>query len=323
MLKNIVIIGAGQLGSRHLQAMKGVKESLNIEVIDQEARALTIARQRYDDIPGVSNSRIHYTQSFDTMPDSVDVAIISTSSANRKEAIVQLLEKTDVKYLVLEKILFQDEKDLYEVQQFIDLKKVETWVNCPMRMMPFYKLLKSEFNNQITYQISGSNFGLVTNLIHYLDFIGYLVGCNDFSLDTKRIDKELVPSKRDGYMELNGTISASFIDGSVLEVTCLKRGDLPFFSQIFNQHKRVLINEFQQKAFWTSYQDRGKLCEVEAKIPYQSELTTILVEQLLRSGCCDLPTYQESMKTHIIMMKSLTDFINEFTEYKGKSFPFT
>ena len=44
-MKRIFIIGAGQLGSRHLQALKSSSNSLNIFIVDPSLESLNIAKE--------------------------------------------------------------------------------------------------------------------------------------------------------------------------------------------------------------------------------------------------------------------------------------
>ena len=43
---HIAIIGAGQIGSRHLQGLTKIKQSINITVIDPNPAALKMAKKR-------------------------------------------------------------------------------------------------------------------------------------------------------------------------------------------------------------------------------------------------------------------------------------
>ena len=47
----IFIIGAGQIGSRHLQALRAVRIPLKISVIDPSTESLDLAKQRYEEMP--------------------------------------------------------------------------------------------------------------------------------------------------------------------------------------------------------------------------------------------------------------------------------
>ena len=49
---NIVLVGAGKLGSRHLQALSQVKiKDINIHVVDLNTSALSTAKDRFKEMP--------------------------------------------------------------------------------------------------------------------------------------------------------------------------------------------------------------------------------------------------------------------------------
>ena len=63
----LLIIGAGQLGSRHLQGLSKINNDIEIAVVDPNRDALELAHNRYEEMP--SNSHIH----------SVDYHVLSSS----------------------------------------------------------------------------------------------------------------------------------------------------------------------------------------------------------------------------------------------------
>jgi hypothetical protein len=95
------------------------------------------------------------------------------------------------------------------------------------------KDLKSKNFN---YNVTGSNYGLVTNAIHYLDYASWLSGTTDYSLDFSQLDTKVVESKRKGYLELNGTLRANFKSGAVASVTCFAKGSLPIVVEVRMKH---------------------------------------------------------------------------------------
>ena len=47
-MKTVLVIGAGQLGSRHLQALKLVQNDLSISVVDPFQASLDVAKERFE-----------------------------------------------------------------------------------------------------------------------------------------------------------------------------------------------------------------------------------------------------------------------------------
>ena len=93
-MKKIIIIGAGNIGSRHIQALKSVKTPLKIHVIDPSVKALKISKERYDSIhPDILNHEISYSRDLNIQDDQIDIAIIATTSKVRRGVIENLLER--------------------------------------------------------------------------------------------------------------------------------------------------------------------------------------------------------------------------------------
>ena len=306
--KKILIIGAGQIGSRHLQALKTVNLPLDIFVVDQSDVSLKIAKERYDSIPaGKTIHNIEYSQ--ELLKNKIyDIAIIATTSGPRAALTKELLSKSRVKYLILEKLLFTKKNDYALIGKLLKTRRVKAWVNCPMRMIPFYKEFRKELDRQkITYILHGNQSGLATDLIHHLDYIAYLTGSKEFSLNTGLLDKKIKDSKRKGYLEITGTLTAEFKNGSLGLFRCDDKGSTPKIIEILSQRKRYIIKENEGKA----------------QIPYQSQLTTTLVENLLTTGKCELPTYKESAKYHLMALEPLLKFLNKILKRKYNYYPFT
>ena len=139
-MKKIFIIGAGQLGSRHLQALKNITIPLDINVIDPSKKSLDIAKQRYDSIKIIDNNNVSYYESINDVDSLsiVDLVIIATASNVRFQATIQLLNKFSVKTIIFEKILFNNPKDYSKIHKLLKSKNVSAFVNCTMRMMYFY-----------------------------------------------------------------------------------------------------------------------------------------------------------------------------------------
>ena len=47
---NVAIVGAGQLGSRHLQGLSKVNININISVVDPKKHSLQLARSRFNEM---------------------------------------------------------------------------------------------------------------------------------------------------------------------------------------------------------------------------------------------------------------------------------
>lgn len=322
-MKNVCIIGVGNIGSRHLQGLKKIKFPLSIEVVDPSTESLEIARQRYQQIESATNHKISFLQNILDLSKKIDLAIVATNSDTRRLVIEKLLEISSVKYLLLEKILFQKKEDYFVIEKLLEKNGCKTWVNFSMRTMPFYHELKGQVKESLQMIVSGSQYGLVTNIVHFIDYIAYLTNCYDFTVNLIGLDKKLITSKREGFLELNGTFNAYFKDGSLGSFTCYSSGETPFVIEVISSNYRCISKESERKAYVSSSLHGWNWIEVESNIPYQSDMTNLVAEEIFRKGNCVLTPYDKAVKIHIQMLEPLVKFLNRYPDKSYNLYPFT
>lgn len=322
-MKNVCIVGAGNIGSRHLQGLKKVTLPLNIEVVDPSAESLGVAKQRYEQVDSPITHKVNFLQNLNSLSKNIDLAIIATSSNIRRKVIEELLKKSDIKYLILEKILFQKKADYLFIEKLLKKKSIKTWVDFSMRTMPLYHDLKANLKGKIQMTASGSQYGLITNTIHFLDYIAFLTDCYDFRITTEGLERRLIASKRPGFWELNGTLSAYFKNGATGYFTCHAGSDAPFMIEVFSPQYRCISKESERKALISSPEGKWQWEEVNSNIPFQSEMTNLVAEDILKTGDCVLTSYSQALKIHLQLLESLREFINEFSDKRFDFYPFT
>jgi predicted dehydrogenase len=323
-MKTICIIGAGQIGSRHLQGLKKVSQPLRIFVVDPFEQSLHIARERYDAIQGKEDHHVEYLHSMNDLPESIDVAIIATGANVRRKVIENVLRQTTVRFFILEKLLFQSLEDYVAVETLLKKHKAKAWVDCSMRTIPFYAQLKKDFD-QSTFQffVTGGNFGLITTIIHYIDLIAYLGNCYEYTMDTTSLEKDLLSSKRKGFFEMKGTIRFFFTNGIFATITSYSDSTLPLQIEIVSSKARCICWEEENKALIVAEKDQWKRQRMKPNIPYQSEMTTYVIEDLLQKGDCALTPFHLSAQLHIILLTGLLTFLNKDNTQKVVCVPFT
>lgn len=325
-MRRVFIIGAGQLGSRHLQALKNVNQSLEVCIIDPSRKSLDVAKERYDSIQVRDKNEVSYHESIENIDciNKVDIVIIATNSNVRANVTFNLLNKFEVKTIIFEKILFQKREDYFTILKLLKSKSVNAYVNCCMRMMSFYNEIKTSFKgSNFKYLVSGSQYGLVTNLIHYIDHVCFLNQNTNYEADSRFLDKKLIKSKRNGFYELNGSFQVNFKNGTQGFFTCEPKGNSPILIQAYNDKLHFISKESERKVLISKAENDWKWEEIEFNIPYQSQLTTILIEDLFNDQSCSLPNYEESMKIHLPFLDSLLDFVNDNCSIKFDYYPFT
>ena len=319
-MTRIKIVGAGQLGSRHLQALQAIKTPLEIHVIDPSPISLQVAQERFEAVAKNTNHVAYFSTDFvDTGP--ADIAIVATNSNVRRLAVEALLRSSDVKYLILEKLLFDKPEDYISASKIISEGELKVWVNCPMRVMPVYENIREKLKGKrINYSVSGSQFGLVTNAIHYLDHMCHITGANDYLVHTDGLDKTTIASKRDGFLELTGTLLAYTDDGSRCEITCHAAGSAPVIVEISSDSDRYIVRESEGKLWHSGQETNWAWTEESCSIPFQSQITTGVVQSLLEDGTCGLTSFEASKQMHLSLLGPLNKLLTASAKTVALSF---
>lgn len=302
----VAIIGAGQLGSRHLQGLKGASSPLSITVVDSSEDSLKVAQERYDAISAVGEKEVKYVSGIDSLPKTLDLVIVATGSKPRAAIVKSLLDTKSVTNLVLEKVLFPELSAYDEIAKLLSEEDVRCWVNCPRRMYGMYQEIAKliDVNKPLRMVYGDENWGLCCNSIHEIDLFMYLIGENKYSIDTTSVNPQIEPSKRNGYIEMTGTLVVKTPKGNELVLTSVNGFDGKAGITITNGEKIIYVDETH--GFWLD----GNI-ENRFSVPYQSQLSGILADELLTSGTCQLSSYELSASYHKPFIIALLQKYNE------------
>ncbi len=312
---NILISGAGQLGSRYLQGLSKVTKALKIYVFDISSESLLVAKERWEECNN-NKYEVEYISDYNKLPNSINLTIVSSTANVRVEIIKNILQFSKVEYWILEKILAQSIDDLNEINNLIK-NPTHAWVNTPMHAWPLYKQLINLYPNPTKVISNFLNFrGLACNSIHYIDFISRWTNSDIENIDVSHLHKFWVPSKRLGFYEIEGKLNLKYKDGSILNMT--SKTDENIYSV------EIKVND----NLWKIYENEGYAINIKGEkikgaVLYQSDLTPIIVENILINGLCELPTLSQSINQHLPLLESLTNHWNNYMEIKCTSLPIT
>lgn len=321
----LALIGCGQLGSRHLQALTQLERPAQIEVVEPDPAAVALAQSRLKEMRGPNHLvSVKFFHRLRELSPVLDLAIIATTSSVRQAVLEELLAKTKVRYLLLEKVLFQSVESFGSVRRLLSRKKVKAWVNCPRRIWPFYRTLKSKFHGaSVDYRASGSRINLGSVAVHLLDHLTFFTDQHDYKLSPLRLDNTTVPAKRPGFIEFTGTLEASLRGGSSISITSYRAGNAPFLISLTSPAARCLIREPEGKAWLSEAATGWDWREILFTAVPQSQLTQQVVGRILETGNCELPTFAQSAKLHIPLLKALMAHLRKIKKKSVTSCPIT
>ena len=125
-MNNVLLVGCGNIGSRHLQGLAQSNININITICEPNKNSISIAKNRFNEMP--TNSKVkslNYLKSINELNENYDLAIIATTSKKRRNFIRDLLNKINIKYFIIEKIAFQSISDFEFILELFRRKKTD------------------------------------------------------------------------------------------------------------------------------------------------------------------------------------------------------
>jgi hypothetical protein len=301
MSYSLLLVGAGQLGSRYLQGVVASNSDLEITVVDPSSESLETAKSRWIEAGG--DQSLHKVRWLSSIPSDlwrVDVALVVTSSKGRANLIEKIANAIDVRYWVLEKVLTQSSEELRAIQSVLAGCK-GAWVNTPRRMMSWHQSLKDAFASRRPLEVSyfAGLWGLACNSIHFIDLVAWWSGEALVSVDTSVLDHHWHESKRAGYFEITGELVAHFSGGTSLRLRSKEDAQAQPIQVVLRDG---VIWEVDEPA-GTAHSSGGE--QLDGSIEFQSQLSGRLVDNILQRGECDLPSLDESSSMHTIFLDAM------------------
>ncbi len=303
----VVLIGAGQLGSRHLQGLARLQHPARITVIDPSAKALEVCRERVAEIEGWNRHTYSFQMEMNDLQDA-DVAIIATNADVRRTVIETLLSTIQVRYMLLEKVLFQRVSDCIEVGRLLNERGVKAWVNAPRPMWKDYQALKAALaGDRIrSFRTGGAEWKMASNAYHMLDLYGWLLDDELCWLHADEIDQEPVPAPRAGFYELHGSLSGRFSGGCYFSMSDHAHAPRNLYLLIETEARLIYLSEKERRLCVVSGDPLNEAIDEKTFNPeYQSGLTHLAVEDIMQHERCALTPYQKASSVHELLLRTL------------------
>lgn len=296
-MKTIWLIGCGNIGFRHLQALVALPEPVSVLVIEPAVALHDRIRAEIATLPE-DGHRVQLSQDLPETSQMPDLAIVATAAPPRAAIVHALTRDSSPRAVVLEKILAQTDAELDAMEG--DLSATPTHVNCPRRYFPGYLALRDQLapDRPLSVAVTGSQFGLGSNAVHFLDLLEFLNASPLVEVDGAGLDTGSKASKRAGFQEIYGTLQARAQNGASLAVTCLddEKPNLAIrvttaSGQTFDIDEagsRVTDQHNASEAFGTRF---------------VSQTPEIYGDALV--GACGLPSLQDSLRQHRLYLAAL------------------
>lgn len=297
-MKSVLLIGCGNIGFRHLQALLQMGSPAKITIVEPNLAA-------HPRIVALMTEHLapHQMELCDALPNTpghFELAVLATSANHRRTIVEDLLSRHSVGAIILEKVLFQRLEDFDAVRALLAAKVVQAYVNCGRRYFPGYIELKQRFAKQakpLDILITGQAFGLASNAVHFLDLAEYLNSSVLTKLDATGLLAGSVTAKRAGCVEIFGSLTAQFENDSRLTIDCRADGPLNVVVKIFCQDTAITIDEVARR-----------ITEAEVSNAFMSKNVSECVEiydSVLQTGHCSLTPYADSARQHLLYLSAV------------------
>jgi hypothetical protein len=284
----VVIVGFGSIGFRYFEAINKIKLSnIKLFIIDKKIKFLLKKHN-------LEKWTINTSNNFKSIPKKIDLCIVSTTCKNRHILLKKLVEKSNLKNLILEKPLTQSPTELLKLNRILKNMK-NVWVNTDRRSLDIYKFVGSRLNikSKIIMKVEGNSWGICCNSLHFIDLFNFLSNQLLSTIDEKSI-LSWFPSKREGFQELD--------DGKLK----LKFGkhELYLSSRKNSKQKNLKIYIKNEKNFFHIKEkiDIFELKFKEKKSYFKNEPLSVkmknIIENILLKKKSTLPNYSNSAKLY-------------------------
>ena len=284
----VVLVGFGSIGFRYFEAINKIR-SLNIKlfIIDKKIKSLI---KKYN----LEKLTINTSNNLKSIPKKIDLCIVSTTCQNRHILLKKLVEKSNLKNLILEKPITQSPTELLKLNRILKNMK-NVWVNTDRRSLKVYKFIGSRLNtkSKIMMKVEGNSWGICCNSLHFIDLFNFLSNQFLWTVNEKSM-LSWIPSKRDGFKELD--------DGKLK----LKFGkhELHLSSRKDSKPKNLKISIKNEKKFFNIKEkiDIFELKFKEKKSYFKNEPLSVkmtsVIKKILLKNKSNLPNYLISAKLY-------------------------
>ena len=323
---NCLIIGFGNIGRRHLESLSKSKKKISFYILEKNLFFLKKFKKKK--IINYDKHNFYFYEDLTVINQKeFDLAIFATNSDNRYKLFKFVSSKKKIKNIIFEKVVFQSIYQFNKALKILNKKKINAWVNCPRRNIYFFKNLKKKikYSKNFTMTFEGNNWHMCSNTIHFLDLFFFYIGINKNIKFKTELKNQLIKSKRSGFYETNGKIEV-FTKNSCKKLILLD-------SELNKKNSRLIIEHDNHKIIIimnnkknnVSFYLKNKLTRVaKFHMPFQSQMTLGIFEDILKKNRCELAKIKESFYHHKLLYSIFANFFKKnLSKKKIINFPIT
>ncbi len=303
---NILIVGCGNIGKRHLFAINNSNYNFNLQVLEKDTVKINKSKK-------INKGFNNYIKNYSDIDKNIELILICTKAYKREKIVKSVLKYCNPKYMILEKIPFQNMINYRDILQLSKKRKIKTWVNFPFRYQPYYKYLqniifkKNKFFSMIV--LLSKSDDLFSSGIHFFDLFLHKTE-TDLKIEHMKVTKK--------NNDFNGKFKGEFVFSSKNRTLAVLNSNSKFQQKIhvFGSKNNYKINFFSNKANqWNNpcvnfFENNKKL--IQFNHLWQSQLTHIYLMDIKKRGKCFLPTLKDSYKCNELMIEAFRQKLSPY-----------
>jgi hypothetical protein len=328
-MKTIAIIGAGQLGSRHLQGVLKSELNFKVFVIDPNLASIEVARIRSKEI--AHNHEVYFKQEISELPLELNLVIVATNSDVRLNIIKKLISQSIIETLILEKVLFQALCEYKEALELFEESPTTVLVNHPRRMQELYLGLRHFIlgcpNEHFEVEFIGHNWGIGCNALHVSDIVEFLFDDFVMSYDCRHLDREILQSKRNNFIEFSGKLIGTTHKGHNITLvsynTIKNHQSYPQFT-IKSPSVSIEVKEGSSEIIISTKKPKTSIQTMTfTPLLFQSDLSKIIADKALKGQIVGLTSLNEACRNHMSFVSCLINHLESINYITNDKCPIT
>jgi predicted dehydrogenase len=306
----ILIVGTGNLGKRHLQALSYLKNDFEVFCYDafEEARN-SVAPFCVENKITIDNLIV-----LDTLDAALDIITVNTvvivvTTAKGRAGLLKDLFLKFPKAIISEKPICQTLEEYEELMALSHTYKVPVYVNFIAHMQSFYQEIKSEVKglSNFVFYSNMPKWGIACVGIHHFELLTWMFDVSRFSIVNNGDYIQVYDQKRKGFQDMAGAVILRTDNNNLCVIN----------NSEFEGLATIQINT-EQKC-WTIYELQKVMTVVDKELPgkvdvrvldykYVSQYTHLLVTSIMNNKMISdaiLPDLKGSYLAHKMLFDAL------------------
>jgi len=309
-MKNILIAGAGNIGFWYFTALNKIKYfKLKIYIYDNRKFSLDKFKKK------IKTKNCYYLSNLKQLPNQIDLAIISSTAKDRSSLIKKIFLISKVKNFIVEKIVEQNQDGLNKV--LLLSKKTKLFISLPFRCSNFFKNISKKKIRNYNFDILSKSLDLACNSFHFLDLSSWILKKRVKKIDISKLKRWSI-SKRDGYIDVFGTIRFIFGRNSILNYTADEANTVNKKGFV---HLRINNKIYVIEDWYTLIKNGVSI--IKSNNLNISNVMNIEIQKILKNKRTNLPRFETIYYNHSKYIESLLLHYNKNKKIKKKSLPIT